>query len=211
MGKYDRYYRDLEGATLQMVDKGQETEVFLLRKYPESHDMSTWLIFGPWGTIITGDLRPSGHGSIAPGYGRAWFSCELEPDYLAGKFLEKKWVPESAIESWKEQAELQKTEEDENEARFTWRVAYEDLENATKGDAMLKLLGRPDLFETGQLLYDNLPEYSYKGHWHTPFDGESIEGGHDYLEGEIGWLSAIQRKFSELYPALIKEAEAKNV
>lgn len=91
------YYNELSGATLEVIERTPRTQIFMLRKYPNSTMMSAILIFTPFGITITGDLHVSGKGGItAPGYGLLWFTQRLEADYLAGKFLRPGWVPELA-------------------------------------------------------------------------------------------------------------------
>ena len=98
----DQYYAELKDATLEVVELGQFAQVFCLRKYPDRSLMSTHLIFTPFCVIITGDNRVENHGVQALGYGLDWFRRAHDPDYLAGKFLETRWVPEMAKKHWEE-------------------------------------------------------------------------------------------------------------
>jgi len=210
------WYRDhFPKMILEPIEIGEKVQTYLLRESPESMMMSCFILFTPAGIVITGDIAVSGHGVIAPGYGLGWFTSELSPQYLAEKFLHKAWVPETAIENWKERLQTYEQEWDdwEQEVRENdgspdqekpdlfsmaeWRIGAEYFTGNIIG-AIRCLLGQPDKFETGELLYDALPIRNGS----SVFDAEDL-GGMDYRPEEIGCLAAIQRRFSEAYKEFI--------
>lgn len=103
--KYSMYCDQLKEAKLELVEDGQAVKTFLLRQKPDSMMMSAYIFFTPAGIVITGDLRVTGHGVIAPGYGLSWFADHLDPRYLAEKFLKERWDPETARNNFKEWAD----------------------------------------------------------------------------------------------------------
>ena len=223
------YYDQIKEASLELVEDGKTTKTFLLRKYPDSAMMSTWLVFAPFGIVLGGDLRITQHGLIIHGYGLDWFADQLYPRYLAEKCLERKWIPSQAIQAfrdWADDLENEiKTERDEARqemiengtenpteedidggvssyaARRRWKIDHEEF-TGTDAEAVRKLAENESLFETSEILYDALPAYYKDGRLYCPFDGEDIGRGYDYAEAEVGWLSAIQRRFAECYQAM---------
>lgn len=217
------YYDQIKDAQLAVVEDGKLVKSYILRKYPDRSMMSCWIFFTPAGIVITGDMRPADQGVIALGYGLAWFGEKLDPGYLASKFLKEKWVPETAIESWKDCLASWKEKwqeyEKESEEEFgvqpfwpdpdedllckkDWRSGYDrfELHGVTIIQALGHLLEDSSNFESAHALYESLPAYHDEedGYWHCPFDSESL-GGQDYQPAEFGWLAAIQRRFTECY------------
>lgn len=197
-----KYMKEMDGATLHMIENGSKVKTFLLRQRPNSLIMSCYLFFTPVGIIISGDISISGNGVIAKGYGLEWFSGKLSPQYLAEKFLKKKWIPDTALENWKEEGRRAiKEDEDGLSERRYW--SCDESEKRTIGEIMVYFADEfPECFESGQSLYDNIP-YSIDddGRHDYPFD-EISHYGLDYDQGEFIWLSVIQRKFAELYPLI---------
>eukprot|EP00831_Metopus_contortus_P039769 TRINITY_DN31148_c0_g1_i1.p4 TRINITY_DN31148_c0_g1~~TRINITY_DN31148_c0_g1_i1.p4 ORF type:complete len:199 (+),score=35.37 TRINITY_DN31148_c0_g1_i1:1431-2027(+) len=69
---------------------------------PGTNILSTLITFTPCGIVLQGDITPERNGSVSClGYGERWFSGELSPDYLAEKFLRKKWVPDEALDKFR--------------------------------------------------------------------------------------------------------------
>jgi hypothetical protein len=85
-----------------------------------------------------------------------------------------------------------------------WRFGSELTMTGTMADAIRELAKEPYNFETPEILYNSFPGYKNEdtGKWQCPFDSEDVSRGYGYLEGEIGWLFAIQRRFSECYQAM---------
>lgn len=223
-------YDQIKDATLELVEDGKTTKTFLLRKYPDNSMMSCWIIFAPFGIILGGDLRVTRQGTVIYGYGLSWFASKLEAHYLAEKCLERRWIPNQAVEAFKEWADDLETEikaerntarqemiEDGNEnpteedidqavasyyTRRRWQVDHEDF-IGTQADAIRKLTKNQDLFETADNVYQLLPAYYDENRRLVcPFDSEDLGRGYDYDEYEVGWLAAIQRRFSECYEAM---------
>lgn len=236
MKDYSQYYNQIKDAQLELVEDGKTTKTFLLRKYPDSHMMSCWLIFAPFGIVIGGDLRVTQHGLIIYGYGMSWFAEKLEPDYLASKCLEEKWSSDyarKAFEEWakdiqetidQEKAEIRKDRAEWYEIEesavteamiaeitdepsypvYTWNVLHHHI-TGTMADAIKELLRDSEVFESPHTLYQSLPAYQDPengGRYVCPFDSDDLGRAYGYFEGEIGWLYAIQRRFSECYQAM---------
>lgn len=231
------YQKQLTGATLELVEDGEKVKTFLLRRYPDKSAYSSWLVFTPFGIVISGDISVADHGVIAPGYGLEWFASRLDPDYLAEKFLREKWVKDRArasfaewadsldgeIEDLRKQIKKEWIEDNEGEIptndeidfelpetyrKKTWKIGNQHVEG-NQADAIRTLLGFDKLgygvFDSPDRLYDNLPAYQTRDRdWVCPFDSDDISRGYGYEPSEIGWLSAIQKAFSELYPAIHK-------
>lgn len=200
----DWYYNQLKEHYLEPIPTGEETakyiKAFYLRKAPDTRMMSTLLIFHPEGITITGDCHPGRvpgrrGGVIARGYDLDWFSQKLEPSYLAEKFLTEVWVKEKFVEWVKEY--LKDSEAVDTEAK-EWLVGARLEENWTEKEALLYFISDEDLFETPESAYNNLPSYYDRDRWICPYDSEFISPGFDYDPTELGWLAAIQRRFSEL-------------
>lgn len=206
----EEFYRTIKDATLEVVQNTKEAKVFFLRNDPNSYMMSSSLIFAMDRIFISGDIAVSGNGVVScAGYGIGWFSGHLEPSYLAEKFLRKKWIPEQAIECFKERGKLL-NEENPDDEEFTWNFLRNDKDfnfTATTGTAMIRFAEEhADAFESGLQLYDHLPAYwdRQRSKWVCPFDCENIPSlFHDPIE--VGWLSAIQRRFAECYANLKME------
>lgn len=218
-------YEQIQNAKLDLVEKGKAVETYLLRKYEDRSVMSCYILFTPAGIVITGDLRVENHGVIAPGYGKDWFAQDLEPRYLAEKFLRKDWIPQAAIEFWRDRLEEYKEtfeeekaafEKEKQECQFTddlefipenfflrkhdWRVGYtrHELRDATIIQALGLMLEEEENFESAHACYQAIPTWKDEttGFWVPAFDGAEL-GGFDYDPAALDWLSAIQRRFSE--------------
>jgi len=213
----DWYYRQIENATLQVISESDGVRIFMLRKYPNSTMMSTYIIFAVGRIIITGDMPVRDNGIIAAGYDLEWFSGGLSPDYLAEKFLEKDFHPEIAMRQWREMIDQYQTELDQFRAECgdeepdnlllretAWRYDWHKV-HGTVIDAMKLVIERGvedfDSYEsvTGiALRQDGGPVDEF----HPANDLESIGWGYD--PNEIGWLAAIQRRFAECYAAMME-------
>ena len=199
-------YEQLEGCTLEVKEISAHGKIFLLRKYPDRTMMSTYIIFTGFGIIISGDISVSGNGVIAKeGLGLDWFIKDHDPNYLASKFLKKRWIPEKAIEFWKRSLEaLQNTESDLNPEYVrkprTWKIGYRMIQG-TLIDALEELMEYDRHFETSSVLFTYMPMH-LSGHdsWAPYFDSESIaQSGWGYDTNEVTWLYGIQRRFAELF------------
>lgn len=167
--KYQHYYDQMKDSKIEVLCAEEKIKAYYLRKYPDRRMMSTLIIFSPEGIVITGDLRPVRTGCMTYGYNLEWFVGELSPQYLAEKFLEIQWSEEYAKDFIKTCIEEMKENEELEKAK-----EVEDLSSAY-------------CFESSHEFYNT-------------FSGviDDLSGtGMDYLEQEVGWLSAIQKKFAE--------------
>ncbi len=142
---------------------------------PGRRMMSVLLVFTPEGIAIMGDLTPERNGSVsALGYGLGWFAGQLSKDYLCGKFLKTRWVPEFAARSLRE-----------HEPR-------EDLseQQISELDGLAKECEDGEV--SAEVFYNRYVEI---------FDTCPDRIGNDFDPGQSGWLYAIQRKFAELWAA----------
>jgi len=153
--------------------------VYRLKK-PGTRNYSCQLTFTPEGIAIQGDITPEGNnGSCSRGKSLGWFIRELSPDYLASKFLEKKWIAALAVE----------------ELDYELKHLAEDW-----GDDAEEYLIQRDMLQRLRGSADSGNEYE--------FYSACEEEGYDLSEGIPGWgycptevalLSAIQRTFRRLY------------
>lgn len=196
----DWFYNQLKDHYLEPLEIGQYVKSYYLRQRPDSRAMSTLLIFSPEGIIITGDLRPGNNGGVvAAGYGLDWFSAPLQPRYLAEKFLKEKWVPGAFIKAVKDYINDRFESRTLSIKRHPWRIGHYVADNWTEGRALLYLINHSELIESPHSTYDNLPAFRREGMgWYCPYDSEFLAPGYDYDPAELGWLAAIQRRFSEL-------------
>jgi hypothetical protein len=213
-----------------VIERGQKVQWYRLRREHSYTD----LVFLPKYIIITGDTRVKDHGLQALGYGLDWFKKHLEPSYLAEKFLEQTWCPEQARAYFKEIQDHWKAtladhetgvdiEDDDGEEwdekelqKRNWKTGGQELEDVTIIEALEALLEDEDgsIFSSPGQLYEALPAYGFREGvddgrnwlWFCPFDTSDGLGGYGYPEHEVGWLAAINRRFSELYkePPIIK-------
>jgi len=210
---------------LEVIQKDDFFKAFWLRKYSDSTLMSCRLYFTPYEIIITGDLCPVSNGLVVVGYDMEWFSGNLAPYYLASKFLKKEWVTKAAMNMVREyirtaecelEAEIDqlKGEYDDDDwqkdqlpdrfQRKLWKIGNKTIEGNLI-DALKMLLYDEDHFGSPERLYDAIPAYKNSPnapYWTAYYDSEFLMGGYDYPEGKLGWLYAIQRRFSELIKEL---------
>lgn len=203
------YYEQIKDAVLVPKLVAEQVRIYHLKRNPESWNMTTVLVFTPGMIVISGDLHPGRgdncNGIICTGYDFNWFCGQLSWDYLAEKFLDKKWVPEEFAAELRYMADQWDAENPEpgDDDRFSWQIGWDNLENATEADA-LRLFADNELFyESSGDAYQNLPEYKTEiGQWVSPFDSETMLIGYTYDPTEAGWLYAIQRRFRETVLAL---------
>lgn len=130
-----QFYADqLQGAVLDTLEVGEETQTYLLRRHPDRYAFSCFIVFAPFGIVIAGDISISDSGVIARGMDADWFAGNLQPDYLASKFLKKKWVPELARQFWGERLASWKQElADHNAEVEAERDAYITSQGSAEG------------------------------------------------------------------------------
>ena len=163
------YHEQLKDSKIEVLVEAVRVKAYYLRKYPNKRTMSTLLIFTPEGIVITGDLRPVRTGCMTYGYGLEWFVGANSPQYLAEKFLEMKWTEDHARDFVQNRiAEMNENEEYELASRV--RDIVEDGGN----------------FENEWVFYNAFSDVL-----------DTSDMGLDYIEHEVGWLSAIQKRFAE--------------
>lgn len=173
----DRYLRDMKDHILVRLNKDPDYQHFLLQP-PGSLMFSTYITFANSYITIYGDLCPNRHGAIsAYRYGVNWFASKLDPDYLAVKFLEKKWDP--MIVQLKAKSWLKETWIENNEIDFyNWVVEESDDEL------------------TANNVYEACEDFGIGD------PSEFMSSFYDYNIRDFALLIAIQTKFKELYPCL---------
>lgn len=138
------------------------------------------LIIGtPEGVVIVGDWAPA-LPAVHIRKSIAWFAGDLSPDYLAGKALSKRWVPSLASASL-----------------FDLASDMEDHDGVPETVADLRAIAAnmPDSEHEFAELLDNVG-----------FDLSEGLPGWGYDPDEVSHLSALQRRFAELYLALRTDA-----
>lgn len=136
--------------------------------------------------VISGDIVLCEHTHAVGsnyGYGKSWFSGQLDGSYLCEKFLRKCWSKEAAVRD------------------LRWEAKY--LRENKESDAM-DLQFAKDLDEIAQELEcgDSLDQRDIYEKYTELRGADDYEVGHDYPLAEAGWLCAIQQKFRELLPTV---------
>lgn len=92
-----QYDREFERHELRVGVEGPKVFAFTLRRSDE-WNYGVEVLFTPVGIVMHGDFTPPGNRGPCGAYMKdlAWFAGEMDPDYLAGKFLEKQWTCEGA-------------------------------------------------------------------------------------------------------------------
>lgn len=159
-------------------------------KNGDSRSHSVLLTFTPEGIAIQGNMTPTQPGTTSMiGVSLGWFANEvMAPDYVASKFLTKRFVPSHA-------------------ARHVRDLISDMLNPAIRGDDplssdetknMVRLRHLSDRLESSDIdqrgMIDELDDLKY---------GDGHEFGIDYDPTEVGCLFAIQQRFAHLYKAQI--------
>jgi hypothetical protein len=189
------YYQQIADASLELVEQGELYSVFRLRKYPNSSTMSSLLIFGPGVICITGDLRVNKNGVNILGYGLDWFTMNLDAHYLAEKCLDEVYEADRA------KADLSAHMKDRLEAAWIYRNRRE-ISHLKALRNLIREEGQWDLFDSAHTLHEALIKLDS--------DYYEYRFGYGYPTAELGWLSAIQRRFSEEYRRLFPKQETQN-
>lgn len=180
-----RQIESVKGRILENVFQDDERDIGMwYLRYPDRRAQSTLIIFSPEGIVVTGDLCPGENRGVMSdyGYGLPWFVQDLDPDYLAEKFLRKRFVFDVAEEEFRERVAAgvedgDMTEELAEAALDDWGIVNPD-----------------DVFEAG----DVCAKY---------FGQDALEGfGYWYDPVEMKLLVATQRQFAGLYRARRAEA-----
>jgi len=172
----------LANHVLTRIVATPDLQAFELRN-PARSAYWTQIIFSRAGIVILGDLRIGGRrGVIGDPYGPDWFGQPLEPDYLAGKFLERTWQPDQAAE-WAARRAV--------ELRGMGQIV-----TAEKLEGIGHALARADLGDEGMFVRSILQA------------GVRLEDGtpgYGYERGAWGWLVALQARFRATYADLLVE------
>jgi hypothetical protein len=184
-------YEDIAGHRLTQISDGNVKAFYLHGgDVMTTRMMSAMLVFTPENIIITGDLHPGRHGVIsAAGYGLEWFCRNLEPDYLASKFLESGvWEEDRARD------ELQRYIHEHTGEAWCQR----DKRTVKRLRGLRNMLRTsPWIYESAQTWYDAVSEHISDLWDHGQFWGYPTT---DYI-----WLAAIQRRFREAYQLFVAE------
>jgi len=151
---------------------GDYFHIFHLRN-PARSMYQVWITFLPTGIVITGDLRITNEHALGSCESKdeRWFAGELDAEYLASKFLKKRWCPELAANSLSELLDE--------------RLGEHKLDRMKR---LIELLQRRAMeYQDFEDECDGLIDY-----------GDGLPG-YGYAPSEVGWLYALQRKFAELY------------
>lgn len=176
------YRKNLAEGELLLV-AGPPCHVFRIKK-PGTGINSVTVANLPDGVSISGDLAPNDNRVVlAYGYKLPWFVGDLSSGYLAGKFLQREWVPESASDCLRDWAREEAAGEDCDQ------TIVEVLE-----ECVLKVRdgikhGRSPQ-DTQEDLYDTLQIYGY---------GDDGVPGWTYTPRDLALLQAIQERFRELF------------
>ena len=169
--------------------------------------MSVQVAFTPEGISIMGDFVPGGGNGVNSdlGYGRDWFSKHLGVDYLAEKFLKRRWTATAArdhIECWIADAE----------ERVAELIAEKEADNTELAAAQSRLDDmREALADAGNGEFADSTAYDH--HFARLFpedsDTETVYPDWDYDEQEASDLAAIHQTFVRLWAARPAEGAEK--
>jgi hypothetical protein len=183
----DDAYAQIADAALHPVQEQGPIKAYYLKKYPARRMMSTLLIFSPEGIVITGDMHPCQRGVIIQGYGLDWFASKQEPGYLASKCLEKRYSDTQARD------DIQQMIRDWTKDAWKYRAPGQ-VAVAKALRAGFRKLGE----ERDWDLSWGWQEKVHSTFWEILQD--DVYGiGLSYDTGDFAWLSAIQRRFAEVY------------
>lgn len=176
----DEYY-------LEVLCETEQVQCYHLKK-TRGWGGSTVFMFTPAGICISGDICVTGSGVISrERKNLRWFLGELEPDYLAGKFLSKGWCEELA------------------ESRVIYWLSEPDFAKYW-----------PDLYERWTDEVGDPPEFagSYMFDWslegvreifesdHVEWYDEWYDCGHGYNPYHVDELSRLQKLFVKCFNKL---------
>lgn len=183
-----RRMAELKSHVLTEIVSTPEVRVFKMAQ-PGTRMMSVDVVFTAGRIWLSGDLIVGdGRGVISDlSYGLNWFAGQLGADYLAEKFLRKRFVPELAI--------------------CAMHTAIGDLREQHEGEEMPEM----DAMRIRRLeeALEDADDHSgvtrhaeaFHDFWCETmicYEGE----GYGYDPTEQGWLAAIQERFAELYAAM---------
>jgi hypothetical protein len=173
----------LKNHVLELLSQTETVSAWYLKRPGKTRMMATLITFTPEGIVLQGDLTPGQNGNVSVGgYGIGWFSGDKSEDYLCEKFLTKEFVPELAIEYFKDQIFRWRREDPNgNFSKEQAREAWDDIVTLERNQEVYS----HTFYELYSETFNDTPECGY-----------------GYNLGEAGWLCAIQQKFAELYKAL---------
>ena len=150
--------------------------VWLRNPQRSANHVWCWELPGPV-VAVYGDHHIGDHRGVvsAPGYGLNWFAVEIEPAYLAEKFLRQRWTSERAIDE------------------LTSDALWEDCIHPTAEERSVlcdAIEGASDEAEAIEALRD-----AWDWDWHATLPG------HGYDLVELASLVTIQRTFRRLWSA----------
>ena len=200
MGKYLKQHMvdALKDHVLEEIPSGERLRVFEMHR-PGSHFYFLQIVFSPSGIVLMGDLTIGGRrGIVGDAYPLDWFAGKLEEDYLCSKFLHEEWQREVAIK-WV-RSHIKDIEAGEHDDVVEKRVRFPSVPIEEK---------RRDHIAVWEELERDLAACSVEDAitfggelQHRGYDFDDLPGM-DYPLADAGWLVAVQKKFSELYPKLV--------
>jgi len=199
-------YKQIKDHVLTKVSD-KPIEVYYLHKpgvdgKMETRMGSTLVMFTPEGIILAGDLTPQTNGSVSVlGKGKGFFTANLDPDYLAVKFLrDDHYEPERAraeLRQWIQEWLVQYRRDYGNDGVPDWLIKVRDMWHATVA------IDRGDYKRWMQLSCDDIPFDTYGQLYEamSPHirDFWEIHPGMGYSTSEYRWLAAIQARFADAY------------
>jgi hypothetical protein len=184
-----RYDRDFERHELRVGVEGPKVFAFTLRR-PAEWMYGVEILFTPVGIVMHGDFTPPSHRGPCGAYMKdlAWFAAEMDPDYLAGKFLEKGWTREGAEDHIRDNIESLRSSISDSKA-----VRDKTLARCTRLEAMVN---------NGEGLTD-LAEYeaTWAQEWYedTIGDAEWVYPDRAYDPAGMAALATIHACFRRLF------------
>ena len=200
--KIEMALQSYERHQLTEVCRTEKVEVYRCGK-PGTRTYSFQLSFTPEGIAIQGDSTPEPHGSTSyRPVSLEWFTLTLEPRYLAGYFLTRKWCRDNAkqwlerkIEEASERVEdLLSDESAEPRTTAYWQDRTYDLRRMRERDQFA------DQHEFVLAYETVVPDHSW-----------SDDSPWDYQQYELATLVAIQQTFRRLWRDRITQNKEQNV
>ena len=176
---------DNEEVCLRNNDDSFRVSMYLLKK-PGTWNYSCQITFSPAGIAIQGDITPEdNNGSCSRGKSLEWFAGELSPDYLASKFLRRKWSEELCKRDLNRRI---------GEAQELYEVQKADNDERAEDTSA----------ELEQLHRLHLAAFFGEHNFYQACEREGFDDGDDlpgwgYAPQEVAILAAIQQTFRRLY------------
>lgn len=194
----EQYVSNVQNHVLEEIQTGI-VSAYRLHNPAYGRLESCLLLDTPEGFVIMGDMSPNNfHGCTSNfGYSLAWFAGNLSINYLLEKVhLEKSWQPELALADLTEWLKSLLENECMSEETKAW--AKKELERGMSTDEFTCQDDMNAYFDDMGVSLDAQEAAESVEHWMEVISpwGPSLN--------DVALLYAIQKRFSELYPELIK-------